>query len=271
MLRPRAPRGEALSIGSEVPRRIPSFSASFLPVLRRSARLNWQGPRWCRSGPRWHLPDLEALGNIWAERRLSVGRDMHKADTQGRTGSSPMARSGPSPFVAFAVAAVLALAGLGVWFLAAQGEAPKPAPAPEIEGAPAVVLTEAEAKAEFERLTHLRFEAYEKVDVSLLPAFLAEDSPLNVVIRREIRRLERSGIVPLIKSTDVSVTVRSLTKNQIRIRQVVEQEIRFINSAGKDITKNPGVRRRTIDWVLVQDDTGWRVLDSQLIRERKLD
>lgn len=192
---------------------------------------------------------------------------MHKADTQGRTGSSPMARSGPSPFVAFAVAAVLALAGLGVWFLAAQGEAPKPAPAPEIEGAPAVVLTEAEAKAEFERLNALRIEAYETRDLGLLSDFLASNSSLLPLAKKEISQLERDQIDVHVIYRPLSTRMISSDISRIVLEQRAVQALLF-SKDGKDVTSDQGKSIRVTRWTLVKEGSLWKLFDSNLISEK---
>lgn len=217
-----------------------------------------------------HLPVLEALGNIGAGRRLSVGRDMQKADTQGRMGSSPMARSGPSPFVAFAVAAVLALVGLGVWFFAAQGEAPKPAPAPQTGGAPAEVLTEAEAIAEFERLRSSAEAALKSRSESSLSSIFVPNSPVLLRARKEIRELTRKDVTDQSRYLILSSDVLSLTKTSFAVREEMRIEPCFVAESGKNVSSDNHALFQIAVWSVKSIQGEWLLFDAEIEESRRL-
>lgn len=193
---------------------------------------------------------------------------MQKADTQGHMGSSPMARSGPSPFVAFAVAAVLALAGLGVWFFAAQGEAPKPAPAPEIEGAPAEPLTEAEAIAEFERLNALGISVGEAQDENVVAQAFESGSELYKRSMRLVQDLKRDGVVDRTEFTTLRMEVVSVLADRFEVRETRRVEACFETVHGKDITDAPEEVEQVILWSVVETNLGWRLSSGALESEK---
>ena len=190
-------------------------------------------------------------------------------DSSSRVAPDPE-RSGLKPAVAF-LGLILVVAVVGtIVFLT------RPAPAPEPRGTttattePNFALTDEEAIARFEELNAQLVAAYEARDVSILEAFLTNDSPLRTRAANEIRQLLRDRVVPRPKFDTRSIEVISNDPTEIVLRQTAVDSSRFESEVGEEITKHPKDILRVVEWTLELEGSIWRIAESSPIQSRQL-
>jgi hypothetical protein len=185
--------------------------------------------------------------------------------TRSRPGAAERV-PGLSPVRAFfLLAAVAAVIPLGIF--ATRDEA-APSEPPAAVRSPDYSLTDAEAVAEFERLHHGLRAASIHRDVSLLDEILSVDSPLHKAGRIQLRKLIRDRVLDHSRFRTENIALIENGPTRIEIEQRVRIQPRFVSeSTRKDVSGGRSLLQE-VRWVLVLQETEWRIYDSVVTSSR---
>lgn len=117
--------------------------------------------------------------------------------------------------------------------------------------------------AEFSELEDFRFRAYEEATTRHLDKFLTPDSPLRGIIKREISQMNASDLRAEVRRRSRSLYVSKFEEDRAVVLQVLERNVKILNSAGKDVSKKDGLTTSSIRWVLHRTHAGWRIHNSR--------
>jgi hypothetical protein len=160
------------------------------------------------------------------------------------------------------LAAVAMLGGVlyASWQAVAGSDDPQ-APAVPTNPDPDFSLTDEQAIARFKELSELRLRAYESADISLVPEF-AGTGPFRTKVVAEIRRLKRDNVTASLELADEQLELLMNSRDQIKIQQTAELNIRFFNPKGVDVTSKGRSQHVVIDWTLEPSERGWLIATS---------
>jgi hypothetical protein len=186
-----------------------------------------------------------------------------------RTTTESTRGPGLSPVKGFLLLAAILAVILGAVALT-TGEPEQQATGEPGERTPTFALTDTEALERFEELNTLRLVAYKERDLSLLSAYLTSNSPLRDVGAREIERLLRNNVIVDPRFVTKRLTVISNTIDEIRLKQVVIQNPRFLSESGDPVGSPEPAVKRAIEWVLRPDADEWRIHNSSILTETQI-
>jgi hypothetical protein len=194
---------------------------------------------------------------------------MQEADEPARGGTGTQATEPArtlSPIAAFLILLAIGAVALGAFLLTREDDAE---PAARDRG-PAFALTDEEAIERFKELDELRLRAYRERDLSLLSRVFVPGTAIEHRVANEIRDLIRSDVTDRSVFNTERLETISNRQSHVTVRQVVVEEIRFVDESGEDVTAAPVHERLWIDWYLERVDSEWLVSNAVIIKAEDL-
>ncbi len=192
------------------------------------------------------------------------------ASAVGESSQEQAPSGGPlSPARAFALVLAVAVVAAAVLYLSnAREDRAAPAAAPVT---PDLSLTDAEAIAQWEDLYGFIRAAYRDRDLTLMSEALTTDSPMRPRMIKGIRGIIRDRVLYKTGYDTKSISVTSNLPNLIQLRQVVLVSPRIVDEFGKDVTLNPVVERRVVEWLMRLEGTKWLLHEGTIVKAEVID
>ena len=133
------------------------------------------------------------------------------------------------------------------------------------------VVTEDEAQEIFLSLDRLRIEAYSDPASADLDEFLAIDSPLRRLGKKEFAQLRRQKIHVSQTTRRNELTFERVEHDSLVLEQKMERRLRFLTSEGDEVGSYDGWEARSVRWTLRLYPEGWRIYNSKLLEAEKIE
>lgn len=160
---------------------------------------------------------------------------------------------GFKPLVVFAVIAVLLAGGLTTFFALRDGSGKEPTAQQNRSTKPGDVMKS------FNELQNLFRHSIRSQDESILGAILTSDSKALPTARHDIRQRRKYDIRDETRFQTESEHVAALTKDQLKVTEVVDVSPKFISKkTGKDITTSQPMKQ-VLRWELHREGGEWRI------------
>lgn len=195
---------------------------------------------------------------------------MHEPESRSSSDHAAPTRKHLNPWLAAAILGTLILAVFAYAQLAKDSRSAVRVAAVGSGGEEGSELQNARATllAEFSLLEEARFGAYENAAIRYLDDFLTPDSPLRPIIQREIRHMKREDLRAEIRHHSRSLEIEQLSRERAVLLQVLERDVKIIDSAGKDVSERDKPVVSVISWVLRATESGWRIHNSKTLEPR---